>query len=67
VLLLTATSAQYRGILINGFFGTQICDPLNSTNIQGNLQLGLGSGAGTVAVINGQLAYFGGTGELTPI
>ena len=57
----TANGQPYRGILINGRYGgTQLYDPFNTSNTQGNLQLGLQTGyaAQGGAVINGQLAYF---------
>ena len=57
----TANGQSYRGILINGQEGTQLYDPFNAPNAQGNLQLGLQTGEAALigaAVINGQLAYF---------
>ena len=57
----TANGQPYRGILINGERGTQLYDPFNPPNAQGDLQLGLQTGRAAhkgAAVINGQLAYF---------
>ncbi|CAM6002050.1 unnamed protein product [Sphagnum balticum] len=65
-LAIGAKGQQYHGILINGPQGTQLYDPFNTPHAQGNLHLGLQAGATTwqgSAVINGQLAYFGGNGE----
>jgi hypothetical protein len=54
--------AEYQGILINGYYGgTQLYDPFNTPHAQGNLDLGLQTGANALAgaaVINGHLAYF---------
>ena len=61
---LTNGQQEYHGILINGMHGTHLYDPFNTTNVIGNLELGLQTGssrerpAGGAAVINGQLAYF---------
>ena len=65
-LVIGAEGQQYCGILINGGQGTQIYDPFNTPHAQGNLNLGLQVGESAVdgsAVINVQLAYFGGGGE----
>ena len=67
----TANGQSYRGILINGYYGTQLYDPFNTPNAQGNLQLGLptahtANAVHGAAVISGTLAYFGGSyGERT--
>jgi hypothetical protein len=64
-LCITCAHGQYHGILINGQEGTQIYDPFNTPHAQGNLMLDLQNGTTafrTAAVLNGQLAYFGGNG-----
>ncbi len=73
-LCLIAVNAQqqkYHGILINGFSGdTQLYDPFNSPNAQGNLHLGLPTGRNAyfgVAVMSGSLAYFASGGLLSDI
>jgi hypothetical protein len=56
-------NCEYHGILINGQFGTQLYDPFNAPNAQGNLFLGLPTGTnalGGAAVIKSRFAYFGG-------
>jgi hypothetical protein len=62
-----ARAQSYHGILINGLFGgTQIYDPFNAPHAQGNLKLGLQAGNSALtgaAVINGQMAYFCGSGR----
>jgi hypothetical protein len=65
--LAASAHAQYHGILINGYYkGTQVYDPFNAPHAHGHLHLGLPAGMNVTegaAVINGQLAYFGGSGE----
>jgi hypothetical protein len=64
-----APTGKYHGILINSASGTQLYDPFNAPNAQGNLTLGLQTGnaaqverSGGAAVANGPLAYFAGGG-----
>ncbi len=61
VSAMSNAQSSYHGILINGQAGTQIYDPFNTSDIHGNLQLGLQKvDVGSAAVSNGgHVAYFG--------
>lgn len=61
VAIVNSINGQYHGILINGFYGTQLYDPFNTPHARGDLELGLQTGANAnygATVISSQLAYF---------